>query len=236
MAENNNFNRSSLIDWVDETIPRSKRFDDTYYSRADGLAESIHVFIEGNHLPERWKTMRNCVVAELGFGTGLNFIASLRRWREVSAPGSQLHFISFEQYPIGNDDMLQALSRWPELEPDAQRLSECWTPQYEFVECEFEPGVRLTVFLNDANQRMAKCDFSADAWYLDGFSPANNPQMWSLPLLANVFDRTVSGGTFATYSSAGWVRRNLEEAGFTVEKAVGFAGKREMMKGEKSSN
>lgn len=233
MTENNKYGRSPLIDWVDDTIPRSKRFDDVFYSKTCGLGESGTVFIEGNRLPERWPSLKNCLIAELGFGTGLNFLATIQRWRDIAAPGSQLHFVSFEQFPLGTDDVLQALSRWPKLRTDAERLAGCWTPQYEYVDCEFESGIQLTVYMNDANHRLPKCDFLADAWYLDGFSPANNPQLWSQPLMENIFDRTVAGGTFATYSAAGWVRRNLESAGFHVEKHPGFAGKREMVRGWK---
>ncbi|MEC9342789.1 MAG: tRNA (5-methylaminomethyl-2-thiouridine)(34)-methyltransferase MnmD [Pseudomonadota bacterium] len=221
------------IEWIDGTIPYSRRFADAYYSRAGGLAETGHVFIAGNRLNERWPQLRECLIAETGFGTGLNFLATLRQWREFAPADATLQFLSFEQFPLAKGEMARALSRWPELADAADRLVGLWRPGYEFLQADFAENVKLTVFMSDANIRLPQLDFVADAWFLDGFAPSRNPQLWSEELLKQVFARTKPGGSFATYSAAGFVRRNLEQAGFDVERRPGFAGKREMLVGSR---
>jgi tRNA U34 5-methylaminomethyl-2-thiouridine-forming methyltransferase MnmC len=220
------------LDWIDETIPISRRFDDPYYSKASGIDETRHTFINGNDLPQRLAQTRAFTIAELGFGTGLNFLATCALWDDVSSPDAQLHFISFEQYPLTSQDLQKALSRWPQLDAGSRSLVDEWQPQFEFLDTKIG-NTRLTVFFSDANVRLPQLDFAADAWFLDGFSPARNPELWSLELMRHVFDRTLPGGTFATYTSAGWVRRNLQSAGFAVQRIPGHANKRQMTIGTK---
>jgi tRNA U34 5-methylaminomethyl-2-thiouridine-forming methyltransferase MnmC len=221
------------LEWVDESIPRSAIFGDTYYSRAGGLAETGHVFIGGNGLTGRWPQMRHCIVAELGFGTGLNFLETVRCWQALRPPGGTLDYIGFEAFPISRADLRKSLSRWPELTDFTETLASLWTPQATAIDVTFVDGVRLIVHFADANAALPELNLKADAWYLDGFAPARNPQLWSGELMALVFARTAPAGSFATYTAAGWVRRNLQAAGFIVEKVPGFAGKREMMRGVK---
>jgi len=219
------------LDWTDDGVPRSRLFGDTYYSRHGGLAETGHVFIGWNDLPARWPAMDHCLIAELGFGTGLNFLETVRWWRERKAEGATLHFVSFESFPMHASDLAMAHAPWPEITELSPRLVELWRPDTAVIDAEFAPDIRLTVHLADANVALPSLGFAADAWYLDGFAPARNPQLWSAELMAQVFAHTKPGGTFATYAAAGFVRRNLEAAGFTVERKPGFAGKREMLRG-----
>ncbi len=221
------------LDWIDGSIPWSPRFADTYYSRAGGLAETGHVFIAGNDLPARWPGMRDCLIAELGFGTGLNFLETVRQWQQTASTGARLRFISFERYPLPAADMEKALSRWPELGVIANRLVAVWEPETATVHTEFTRDVELTVFMGDAAAILPQQDFEANAWYLDGFAPSRNPDLWSADLLKQVFARTAPGGSFATYTAAGQVRRDLQTAGFDVERRQGFAGKREMLAGRR---
>jgi tRNA U34 5-methylaminomethyl-2-thiouridine-forming methyltransferase MnmC len=224
---------SHELEWADETIPGSAIFGDTYYSSAGGLAVTGHVFIGGNDLPLRWPQMRHCTIAELGFGTGLNFLETLRCRRSLKPSGATLDYIGFEAFPMSVGDLQRSLSRWPELAGSAALLAGHWTPEAGKIDVAFTGGVRLIVHFADANFALPKLQFEADAWYLDGFAPAKNPQLWSGELMAQVFARTAPGGSFATYTAAGWVRRNLQAAGFTVAKVPGFGGKREMTRGFK---
>lgn len=223
------------LEWIDGTIPRSRRFGDTYFSQYGGLDETSQVYIGWNDLLQRWPQMRHCTIAELGFGTGLNFLETMRQWREHRQAGATLHFISFEAYPLKLQDLQKALTRWPQLSGQAQALVEQWRPEAAVLDARFGNDTRLTVHFADANQTLAPQTFVADAWYLDGFAPSRNPQLWSAQLMRDVYARTVPGGSFTTYTSAGWVKRNLQAAGFVVEKLPGFAAKREMLRGRKLS-
>ena len=219
------------VNWVDETIPFSQQFGDVYFSRHDGQAETGAVFIGGNFLTARWPLMQQCTIGETGFGTGLNFLETVRQWQLAKCPGARLHFISFEAFPLSRTDMQKSLRRWPLLASLAGRLAEIWHPQGQTIDQDFIEDVRLSVHLADAATALAKLEFAADAWYLDGFAPSRNPQMWSAELMQSVFDHTLAGGTFATYAAAGFVRRNLSSAGFDVQRQPGFGGKREMLAG-----
>lgn len=221
--------------WHDNDVPFCPRFGDFYYSREDGRAETAHVFIGGNRLRERWPAMKACVIGELGFGTGLNFLETVRRWRELAPAGARLEFVSFERHPLDADDMARALARWPELAEQAARLAGLWNDEPPMLDTAFAPDVRLTVHFGDANEILSGLNLTADAWYLDGFAPAKNPQLWGSDLMKAVFAATRARGTFATYTAAGWVRRNLQAAGFEVTRQPGFAGKRQMMVGVKAA-
>ncbi|MEM7215649.1 MAG: tRNA (5-methylaminomethyl-2-thiouridine)(34)-methyltransferase MnmD [Pseudomonadota bacterium] len=224
------------LEWRDDNLPVSTRFDDPYYSRHDGRAETAHVFIDGNDLPSRWKAQKTCTICELGFGTGLNFLETVRQWQLHKPDDASLHFISFEQFPISVDDMERALSNWTELEELKNRLGSIWESQTGSIDTDFSGDIRLTVHMGDANQLLPKSRFMADALYLDGFSPAKNPELWNETLMREIADRTVAGGTVATYTSAGFVRRNLQDAGFRMSKIKGFGSKREMLAGFKQGD
>lgn len=215
-------------------MPYSRAFDDHFYCRSDGRLECGHVFLAGNDLPRRWQRAGPFRIAELGFGTGLNLCETWRQWRATAPHGASLSFTSFERFPMARADIGRALAHWPEIDRERAVLTESWpeTPQGR-IEIELEPRVRLTVVCGAALDGLRAEKEPFDAWYLDGFAPSRNPDMWSAELMAEVFRLTAPGGRFGTYAAAGFVRRNLLAAGFTVERRPGFAGKREMLCGEK---
>lgn len=221
------------LEWHDGDMPFSPLFRDHYYSKADGRAECNHVFIGANRLAERWPKNDTFRIGELGFGTGLNFCETARQFRLASPPDARLEFISFERFPMKGSEIAKALSHWPEIQQEANALVENWqdSPDDDVIEIAFAPNIRLQIFCGDAFERLSGFPGACDAWFLDGFAPSRNPDMWTGPLMQAVFDHTVTGGTFATYTAAGFVRRHLMAAGFEVEKRPGFAGKREMLAG-----
>ena len=208
--------------WKDEGVPVSTRFDDPYFSLEDGLAETRHVFIDGNDL--RARAQAGFHIAELGFGTGLNLLATLEALCGVPGP---IRYTSFEAYPIPRADAERALRAFPEL--DASGLLAHWGQE------RFALGaLEVEIILGDARTTLPHWDGQADAWYLDGFSPARNPELWTDTLMAEVGRHTKAGGSFATYTAAGHVRRALAAAGFTVTRAPGYGRKRHMSRGHKA--
>lgn len=204
-------------------VPVSTRFSDPYYSDRDGLAEARYVFLRGNDLPARAGSGFH--VAELGFGTGLNLLA-LHAALECAGIAGPVHFTSFERYPIAADDMARALSAFPALRPDP--LLHAWRRGARH----FDLGpLRVTVIEGDARDTLPRWDGRADAWFLDGFAPARNPELWSPARLSQVAVHTAPGGSFATYTAAGGVRRALADAGFAVRREPGYGSKRHMTTG-----
>lgn len=215
------------LDWRDGTIPVSRQFDDPYFSLDNGLEETRHVFLQGNDLPARFGG--DFHIGELGFGTGLNFLTTWKAWEEAGANGT-LTFTTFEAFPMAKDDMANALAAWPELSKwSAQLLAQI----DQGDELDFG-SVRLRIVKGDVRLTLAAHSLQADAWFLDGFSPKKNPEMWESDVMAEVGAHTKQGGTAATYTAAGHVRRNLELAGFTVERIPGFGRKRHMTKAVKA--
>lgn len=228
--------KRDTISWLDGDMPFSETFGDHYYSRQDGQAECRHVFMAGNRLPERWSESANFTVGELGFGTGLNFLETWQVWRARRGAGQLLHFVSFEAYPMEEAAIRRALSPWSDLSSLAERLLERWSSLSGAPQgWDLDDQTRLTIIVGDALDGVANWNGKANAWYLDGFAPSRNPGMWSSDLMHAVAGKTADGGTFASYTAAGWVRRNLEAAGFTVEKRPGHVGKREMICGRLSA-
>ncbi|MBD1545118.1 tRNA (5-methylaminomethyl-2-thiouridine)(34)-methyltransferase MnmD [Roseibium aggregatum] len=227
------------LDWLDGEVPRAEAFDDTYFSRAGGLEETRHVFLAGNGLPDRWQGRESFTIAEFGFGTGLNFLTTLKALK-AQQPPPHLTFISFELYPMTREQLARALGVFPDLADEADELTAQWQPAPGWSKLTFD-GADLWLGIGDARDMIADLARAGegtpsgpvDAWYFDGFSPARNPELWEEDLLKAAFDVTAEDGTFATYTAAGWVRRNLAGAGFIVEKQKGFAGKREMVAGRK---
>ena len=204
-----------------EKVPIATRFDDPYFSLEDGVAETEHVFLSGNGLPGRFRD--GFSVAELGFGTGLNFLVTWQAWRASGAPGI-LHFTSFELFPMKSADMSRALSAFPDLEPLALEMVDGLAKGHGLA----GEDVILTIVAGDARDTVRNWENKADAWYLDGFAPARNPELWEPELLQAVANHTNPDGTAATYSAAGSVRRSLQDAGFEVERRSGFGRKRHM--------
>lgn len=220
------------VEWLEGDVPISSLFDDPFYSRQDGRDEAAYVFVDGNGLPGRWQGVTRFDIAELGFGTGLNFLETWRQWIGTREPGQCLRFTSFERFPLPGDDIARAIGVWPELSGLAVRLLEAWRDGGGAgAVWRLDPATELRVIGEPAEQSVAGWEGAADAWYLDGFSPAKNPDMWSAELMAAVGRHTRPEGTLATYTSAGWVRRNLQAAGFSVAKRAGHGRKREMVVG-----
>jgi len=214
--------QTAKLDWRDG-VPIARNFDDPYFSLDDGLAETRHVFLEGNDLPARFGG--DFHIAELGFGTGLNLLVTWDAWVQAGRPG-KLHFTSFEAFPMAIPDMATALVQFPALAGYADKLLAGWTPDAGRVT--LDTNLTLHVINGDARQTLPAWEGCADAWYLDGFSPAKNPELWEPDLLQAVADHTKIGGTAATYSAAGHIRRSLSEAGFTVTRHPGYGRKRHM--------
>lgn len=212
--------QTAILDWSDG-VPVAQAFDDPYFSLRGGLAEARHVVLAANGLPERFRD--GFSMLELGFGTGLNFLAVLRAHREAGSPG-RLRFTSFEGFPMSAEDRARALSAFPEIAAEAAELSGALAGPGPWA---FGP-VTLEVVEGDARETLPLWDGRADAVVLDGFAPAKNPEMWEAPLLASVAAKMAPGATLATYTAAGHVRRALAEAGLVVERRPGFAGKRHM--------
>lgn len=218
----------------------SPRFGDVYCNR-DGVAESLHVFCAGNDLEARWRTWsptkRPFVIAETGFGTGLNCLLAARLFERVAPSGARLVFVSTECFPLDRDALAFAHGQLgADWQDDAARLRRCWpepVAERSAWRLELGPCIEVHLLIGPAADRLAATTFAADAWFLDGFSPAKNPQMWSPELMAAVGRKTAPGGSFATYTAAGHVRRALEAAGFAVERRPGFAGKRHMSVGRR---
>lgn len=221
----------SPLDWTPDGRPRSRLYDDVYFSAEDGLAEARAVFLAGCGLPQAWDGRARFTVAELGFGTGLNIAALVELWRRHRPSGARLHVFSVEAHPISADEARRALARWPELADAAQRLTARWPGRARGVHrAEFaDLGVTLDVAIGDAAEALAGWSGPADAWFLDGFAPARNPAMWSDEVMGLVGARSAPGAVAATFTVAGQVRRGLAAAGFAVEKAAGFGRKRERL-------
>lgn len=221
----------SPLEWTADGQPRSRAFGDVYFSAEDGLAESRAVFLQGCGLPEAWAGRKRFVVGELGFGTGLNIAALLDLWQRRRLGAGRLHVFSVEAFPIGADDARRALARWRELAEIAAALTEQWPGRTRGVHrvelAQFDAIVDVAVM--EADAALAGWTGAADAWFLDGFSPALNPQMWTDELMAQVAARSAPGARAATFTVAGQVRRALATAGFAVDKRPGFGRKRERL-------
>ena len=216
--------QQAQVSWRDGEVPVSDRFDDPYYSLQNGVEETRHTFLGGNGLPGRFRDGFH--VAELGFGTGLNFLVTLQCWAEAGAPGL-LRYTSFEAFPMGAGDMARALDAFPGL-PGRDALAAAWAGAAFQTQI---GGVLLDLRLGDARQALPAWEGRADAWFLAGFAPARNPELWEPALMRQVADHTAPGGTVATYTAAGHVRRALAAAGFEVTRPPGYGRKRHMTAG-----
>ncbi len=214
--------QSASLTWKPGDVPVSRHFDDAYYSLENGLAETRHTFLAGNGLPAR--LCDGFRVAELGFGTGLNMLALAQAWRGEG----RVRFTSFEAFAMRAEDMARALSPFAELAGLAAPFLEAWGAGKRRFSL---GGLEVEVIPGDAAETLPRWAGRADAWFLDGFAPAKNPGLWTPDLMREVARHTAPGGTFATYTAAGHVRRALAAAGFAVERAPGFGRKRHMSLG-----
>lgn len=227
--------RPSKLVLADNGVPYSAEYDDVYHSDGGAFAQAQQVFMAGNGLPQRWQSKRSFVIVETGFGLGHNFLATWQAWRDDTARCERLHFVSVEKHPMHAADMAiahaqsdapadlsaQLLSRWPMLVPGTHRI-------------ELDGGrVVLTLLFGDASEALARCQASADAIFLDGFSPRHNADMWSPEVFAELYRLAAPGCSLATWSVSASVRHGLADAGFVTRKMPGFASKRDMLSGER---
>jgi tRNA 5-methylaminomethyl-2-thiouridine biosynthesis bifunctional protein len=222
--------------------PYASAFQDVYFSSDNGLLETEYVFLQGNDLPSRWQTLdtKTFTIAETGFGTGLNFLCAAQLWLSTAPKDATLHFISIEKYPLNLQDLTAALQLWPELQALSAQLLNNYESLLNDAEYQMfiDNRIQLTLLIGDATECLGKESLPAirstlhvNAWFLDGFSPAKNPDMWQPALFEQIARLSNTETTIATFTSAGDVRRGLIAAGFNVTKRTGFGKKREMLTG-----
>ncbi|MEW9902576.1 bifunctional tRNA (5-methylaminomethyl-2-thiouridine)(34)-methyltransferase MnmD/FAD-dependent 5-carboxymethylaminomethyl-2-thiouridine(34) oxidoreductase MnmC [Pseudomonas putida] len=225
------------IDWDDQGRPHSRQYDDVYFSKNEGIEETQHVFLEQNRLRERCAalTPQDClVIGETGFGTGMNFYCAWQLFAEHAPLGARLHFVSVEKYPLTREDLARAVQLWPQLEPYWQPLLAQYVAVHGgFQQFSFDHGrVTLTLMVGDALAQLPTLDAQVDVWFLDGFAPAKNPDMWTPELFAQLARLSRPGTTLGTFTTTGWVRRGLIAAGFAMRKVPGIGKKWEVMHGQ----
>lgn len=216
-----------------EGLPVSENYGDVYHSSAGGHAQAHHVFLAGNDLPARWQGKERFTILETGFGLGVNFLATWLVWANDPQACRELHFVSLEKHPFTAADLVVAHTAWPEFADLVAELHSKWPPLVAGEHrVELAGGrVILQLIFSDAMVALAELNAAVDAFYLDGFSPARNPELWSPALCRSLALQANPGATLATWSVAGSVRRALAAAGFSVRKRPGFASKRQMLTG-----
>ncbi|WHI49918.1 bifunctional tRNA (5-methylaminomethyl-2-thiouridine)(34)-methyltransferase MnmD/FAD-dependent 5-carboxymethylaminomethyl-2-thiouridine(34) oxidoreductase MnmC [Microbulbifer sp. MLAF003] len=235
-------NKHADIDWREDGQPLSRAYDDIYFSTASGLEETRYVFLQQNSLTERWADLPEngtFTIGETGFGTGLNFLAAWELWQKIAPKSAHLHFISVEKFPLRPQDLSRALKLWPQLQPFCQQLISNYPPLLTEGVHRLQFGqVNLTLIIGEASEALSNLrlqqesrDRVVDAWFLDGFAPAKNPDMWTPQLFTAMATLSKPDATFATFTCAGLVKRGLRDAGFKLHKVPGFGRKREMLSG-----
>ena len=227
---------NAQLDWDDQGRPHSRVFDDVYFSDTTGLEETRYVFIEQNALKERFAALRangQMVIGETGFGTGLNFLCTWQLFEQTAQPDARLHFISVEKYPLTRGDLHRALALWPQLSDVSEQLLAAYFAIHPgFQTLTLGNGrVTLTLLIGDVLEQLSQLDAQVDAWFLDGFAPAKNPDMWTPELFAQLARLAAPDATISTFTSTGWVRRALNEAGFKMRRTPGIGHKWEILRG-----
>ncbi|MBF8756166.1 bifunctional tRNA (5-methylaminomethyl-2-thiouridine)(34)-methyltransferase MnmD/FAD-dependent 5-carboxymethylaminomethyl-2-thiouridine(34) oxidoreductase MnmC [Pseudomonas guariconensis] len=225
------------IDWDDQGRPHSRQYDDVYFSKNEGIEETQHVFLEQTQLRDRFAalTPHDClVIGETGFGTGMNFYCAWQLFAEHAPQEARLHFVSVEKYPLTHEDLARAVRLWPQLKPYWQPLLAQYVAVHGgFQQFSFDNGrVTLTLMVGDALEQLPQLDAQIDVWFLDGFAPAKNPDMWTPALFAQLARLSRPGTTLGTFTTTGWVRRGLIAAGFVMRKVPGIGKKWEVMHGQ----
>ena len=224
-----------------EGQPYSPRFDDKYYCNEDGLNESLYTFCEGNDLVARFGALtEDFIVGETGFGTGLNFLTCWTLWNQKETAPHWLHFYSIEGFPLTQRELTRCHQQWPVFEAISRQFLERYSPTSSGCQemCFERDRVKCTIFyagvieaLDQMGQKFP-VGKKADAWFLDGFAPAKNPEMWSVDVFSRLTGLSRPGTTLSTFTVAGDVRRGLNASGFQTGKAKGFGRKRQMLKGK----
>lgn len=224
------------IDWDDQGRPHSRQYDDVYFAVNEGIEETRHVFLGQTRLAERFANLapHACVViGETGFGTGMNFYCAWQLFEQHAHAEARLHFVSVEKYPLGRDDLARAIRLWPELAAYSQPLLEQYVAVHPgFQQFTFDNGrVTLTLLIGDVLEQLPQLDAQIDVWFLDGFAPAKNPDMWTPELFAQLARLSHPGTVLGTFTTTGWVRRSLVDAGFAMKRVPGIGKKWEVMSG-----
>lgn len=217
------------------TEPRSSQFDDVYYASTAGSEESQHVFIQHNNLPNRFAALPAqalYVIAETGFGTGLNFLEAARCFLDKAPTSARLSFISCEKHPLTRQDLIQSHQPFKQHQQLARALQAIYPPATPgFHLLNIHPQIDLLLLYGDANQLLPLCHAKVDSWFLDGFAPAKNADLWQIPLYQHMAKLSRPGASVATFTAAGHVKRGLQQCGFEVAKRPGFGHKRDMLAG-----
>ena len=233
-----------LIKWDNQGTPYSVVFDDMYFCAVNGYEDALYIFCGGNRLEERFKKLDPFVkgvftIVETGFGTGLIFCVAWKLWDEYAPASWTLNFLSVEKFPLPSSELQQALSVWPIVKFQADQLTEKYEPSSDKIGVfNFDEGrIRLSIIFDDIIPGLATIAknrlmlMGADALFLDGFSPAKNPEMWTENVFAGLARLSKSGTSLATFTVAGWVRRGLEAQGLCIKKVTGYGCKNEMLTG-----
>ena len=236
--------KHAQVHFNESGTPVADHFDDVYFSNDSGIDETQHVFVAGNDLAERWQQWRNptFVIAETGFGTGLNFLVAMRAFNEFRAanpdhPLKRLYFITTEKFPLPQQDMQRALEAFPALKDEAQALASLYPMGLEGCHrLHFDNhSTTLDLWIGDVHDLLPQWHSPEngliDAWFLDGFAPSKNPDMWTDALFSQMARLSKTGTTFGTFTAAGIVKRGLAGVGFTIKKRNGFGRKRDMLTG-----
>ncbi|UCJ15204.1 bifunctional tRNA (5-methylaminomethyl-2-thiouridine)(34)-methyltransferase MnmD/FAD-dependent 5-carboxymethylaminomethyl-2-thiouridine(34) oxidoreductase MnmC [Pseudomonas sp. MM211] len=224
------------LDWDEQGQPSSRQYADVYFSRENGLEETRYVFLTNNDLPQRFAALQpgeQLVIGETGFGTGMNFLCAWELFEQQAAAGARLHFVSVEKHPLTHTDLKRALALWPSLQSyNEQLLASYVGVNAGFQRLVFDAGrVVLTLMIGDALSMLPQLNARIDAWFLDGFAPAKNPEMWTPELFAQLARLSTPDTTLGTFTSTGYVRRALKEAGFQIKRVPGLGKKWEVMRG-----
>ena len=256
-SENTSQLQQAKLDWRNENTPVSTDYGDVYFSITDGAAESNYVFVQQNQLAQRFaelyqnQTKEHFIIAETGFGTGLNFLQAAKLWQETRQQQNleeqahkHLFFISTEIHPLSKEDLQLSLNCWPDLHSLSDELINLYPHAIAGMHTlTFAHGITLILCQQDVIsglENINEHDFPAlknkhgrlvDAWFLDGFAPSKNPDMWSDELFSSMAKLSHLGTTLATFTAAGLVRRGLKAVGFDIKKIKGFGKKREMLIG-----
>ncbi|MGB0468468.1 MAG: bifunctional tRNA (5-methylaminomethyl-2-thiouridine)(34)-methyltransferase MnmD/FAD-dependent 5-carboxymethylaminomethyl-2-thiouridine(34) oxidoreductase MnmC [Pontibacterium sp.] len=224
----------------DKNTPIATDFDDFYFHQGAGLDEARHVFLNGNQLESRFSDLKapSFTIAETGFGTGINFLATRQLWLDKAPENARLHFISIEKYPLSRDDLVTALSHWPALQTGSkQLLAQYPEPVSGFHRISLDNGrIQLTLILMDATEACSQLSARVDAWFLDGFTPSKNLAMWNINLYRQLARLSHPNATLSTFTIAGFVRRDLQAAGFEIKRVPGFGRKLEMISARYKGN
>ena len=225
---------NAKIRWLESGLPYSTKFQDIYYSQEDAMAESPHVFLDANKLRQRWEhgdEAETFTIGELGFGSGLNFLQTMKLWQEMEKRPARLHYIAFEKHPLTSEHLQRIHQYWTSLSSQSAELLEQYTDHSEGCHrILLNNGISLDLYYGDALEQLSRRKTALcppiQCWFLDGFSPANNSELWEQDLMQMLANCSEENTTLSSYSVAGKVRSALKNAGFEVSKREGFGKKR----------